>query len=116
MTEARARKIPATAAGEKAAAPYRVKLVDPDARHTWQHPQDETFSVIIRPVAIPTMSTDIFVLGQRYIDAGVVEVLNPEPVRKPSGGWTSILPGDVQTALFIEIQTLSNLTEGERRD
>ena len=93
-----------------------VKMIDPTLRHTWQHPEDKDFSVVIRPVAIPTMTTDVFVLGQAYLDRGIVEVLNPTPVPKPSGGWTSILRGDLQTALFIEIQKLSHLTEDERRD
>jgi len=93
-----------------------MKLIDPKQRETWQHPEDEEFSVVIRPVALPTMTQDLFELGKRYLEAGIVEVRNPDPVPKPVEGWTAILPSDIQTVLFVEIQNLSHLTEDERRD
>ena len=93
-----------------------IKLIDPTQVETWVHPEDEEFQVDYRAVAIPTMSTDLFVLGKKYIDEGVVAVRNPEAVAKPAAGWSSIIPGDIQTALFVEIQALSRLTESEERD
>lgn len=93
-----------------------VKLIDPEQREVWTHPEDPDFTVTIRPVAIPTMTVDLFILGEKYIESGVVSVSNPEPVAKPVGGWCSILPGDIQTALFVEIQGLSKLSESEEQD
>lgn len=118
MTETR-RRIPATAAGDRAASPYRVKLVDPNFREEWTHPLDPTFTATLRPVAIPTMSADRFIIAEAYLNRGVVEVRNPDPLPVPVGGWggpNTTLPGDVQTAFMLILQRISHLTEDERQD
>jgi len=94
-----------------------IKLIDPNQREIWTHPEDEDFKVEYRAVAIPTMTGDLFVLGKKYLEAGITRVWNPDPVSKPSvGGWCSILPSDVQTSVFVAVQALSTLTESEEQD
>ena len=95
----------------------KVKLIDPEQRETWQHPEDAGFSVEYRAYAGPTLSTDIQVVARQYINYGITNVIQDgEAVNEPQAGWTSILPSDIQTILFIEISKLSKLTPEEVQD
>lgn len=99
------------------------KLIDPEQRERWVHPEDPDFVVTYRAFAGPTLSTDIDVIARAYIDYGVMSVQNgkmskggKKMVKQPKGGWSSILPADIQTVLFVEISKISRLTPDEVQD
>ena len=95
----------------------KVKLIDPGQRETWQHPEDEGFSVEYRAYAGPTLSTDIHEVARQYINYGITKVIQDgEAVNEPRDGWSTILPSDIQTILFINISQLSKLTPEEVQD
>jgi len=95
----------------------KVKLIDPEQRGTWQHPEDDSFSVEYRAYAGATLTTDVHEVARKYIDYGVTKVIQDnKAVIEPRGGWSSVLPSDIQTILFIEISQLSKLTPEEEQD
>lgn len=95
----------------------KVKLIDPEQREVWQHPEDPDFSVEYRAYAGATLTTDVHKVARKYIDYGVTKVIQDgNEVIEPRGGWASVLPSDIQTILFIEISRLSKLTPEEEQD
>ena len=95
----------------------KVKLIDPEQRETWQHPEDAGFSIEYRAYAGPTLSTDIHEVARQYINYGITKVIQDgEAVNEPRLGWATILPSDIQTILFINISQLSKLTPEEVQD
>ena len=94
-----------------------VKLIDPEARYTWVHPEDDGFEIEYRAVAFPTMTTDLFILGEKYVNDGITQVKQDgEYVVKPAGGWSAILPSDIQTVMVAQIRRVSVLMEDEEQD
>lgn len=95
----------------------KVKLIDPEQREVWQHPEDPDFSVEYRAYAGATLTTDVHKVARKYIDYGVTKVIQDgNEVIEPRGGWASVLPSDIQTILFIKISRLSKLTPEESQD
>ena len=94
-----------------------VKLIDPEQRETWIHPEDPGFVVEYRAYAAPTLTTDINVVSRLYINYGVTSVTHGgKAVIEPKTGWSATLPSDIQTILFILISQLSKLTPEEVQD
>jgi len=94
-----------------------IKLIDPEQRETWIHPEDPGFVVEYRAYAGPTLTTDINVVARLYINFGVTKVTQDgKAVIEPKTGWSATLPSDIQTILFIEISRLSKLTPEEAQD
>jgi hypothetical protein len=95
----------------------KVKLLDPEQRETWQHPEDPGFSIEYRAYAGVTLTTDINIVARQYINFGITKVImNGEAVIEPRGGWSTTLPSDIQTIMFVKISQLSKLTPEEVQD
>ena len=93
-----------------------IKLLDPEQRFTWEHPADPDFKVEYKAYASPLFTTDLYEIARLYVNGAVTKVFNPDEVPKPAGGWTSILPSDVQSALFVAISEVSVLNQNEELD
>ena len=95
----------------------KVKLIDPEQREVWVHPEDPGFEVEYRAFAGATLTTDINVVARLYINRGVTKVTQDgKVVIEPKTGWSATLPSDIQTNLFILISQLSKLSPEEEQD
>lgn len=94
-----------------------LKLIDPAARYTWEHPTVPGVRFVFRALAGPTLDRDI---ARRYLDACIVEAFRVDipgvgPVEHwtleagPPVEWSRVLPADVANALFLAITRVSVL-------
>ena len=97
-----------------------LKLIDPEARYTWTHPEDDSVVFTYKALAGPLLNPDI---AESYLNGCITRA---EGVVLPDGStvwegeppinWAAVLPVDVASALFIKIANITQLTDDEAKN
>ena len=99
-----------------------LKLIDPDTRYTWVHPEDDTVVFTYKALAGAITSVN---LGKAYLNNCITKVegvilpgcdIPSVWEGKPAIDWQETLPADVATAVFLAIAGVSNLSGDESKN